>query len=111
MPNDPSEPVFQTEHAGWRVRGTRVSLDSVIYAHREGLSPVEIAHEFTTLTPALVEEVLAYYGRNRDAFDANLVQQENRWEELRKQSQEQNPELYARLRTARATLANRKESE
>ena len=46
---------------GYWVAGTRVSLDSVVYAFLEGLSPESIVDSFETLTLEQVYGALAYY--------------------------------------------------
>jgi uncharacterized protein (DUF433 family) len=44
-----------------RITGTRVSLDSVIFAFKEGSTPEEIAHQYTTLDLADVYTVISFY--------------------------------------------------
>jgi len=49
-----------------RVNGTRVSLDSVIFAFNEGSTPEEIAQQYTTLNLADIYAVISYYLQNQD---------------------------------------------
>jgi uncharacterized protein (DUF433 family) len=42
-----------------RVNGTRVSLDSVIFAFNEGSTPEEIAQQYTTLNLADIYAVIS----------------------------------------------------
>lgn len=55
------------DHAGvLRVNGTRVSLDSVIFAFNEGSTPEEIAQQYTTLNLADIYAVISYHLQNQD---------------------------------------------
>lgn len=59
---------------GWYVRDSRVSLDSIIYSFREGLSPEAIAREcFPTLSLEQVYGAITGYLANRAEFDAYLA--------------------------------------
>jgi uncharacterized protein (DUF433 family) len=49
-----------------RVNGTRVSLDSVIFAFNQGSTPEEIAQQYTTLNLADIYAVISYYLQNHD---------------------------------------------
>lgn len=59
---------------GYWVADTRVSLDSVVYAFLEGLSPESIVDSFETLTLEQVYGALAYYLGHRAEVDAYLKQ-------------------------------------
>lgn len=59
------------------IAGSRVSLESVILAFRDGLSPETIAAEcFPALTLEQVYGAIAYYLGNRPILDAYLRQME-----------------------------------
>jgi uncharacterized protein (DUF433 family) len=45
---------FLTPDGGWRVTGSRVSLDSVVRCYWEGLSPEAIVDAFPSLSPEQV---------------------------------------------------------
>jgi len=64
--------VEQRDEAYW-IAGTRVSLDSVVYAFLEGLSPESIVDSFDMLTLEEVFGVLAFYLGHRDEIDAYLT--------------------------------------
>ena len=73
MPSTQIEPVLyasQTPDGGWRVAGSRVSLDSIIYAHREARTPEQIVESFPTLSLEQVHGAIAFYLRHRDLLDA-----------------------------------------
>ena len=59
----------------WRIKGTRVSVDSVLHAfNNDGASPEEIAWQFDTLDLKKVYAVIKYYLHNRDQVDNYLVE-------------------------------------
>jgi len=86
---------------GYWIAGTRVSLDSVVYAFLEGLSPESIVDSFETLTLEQVYSALAYYLRHRIEIDAYLKQSEAAFDELCRQARETHPLLYKKLDEAR----------
>jgi len=57
---------YVTEVDGaYRITGTRVSLDSVVYGWLSGLSPESIVDSYPVLTLEEVHGALAYYLGNR----------------------------------------------
>jgi uncharacterized protein (DUF433 family) len=82
-----------------RVAGTRVSLDSIIYAFDEGATPEEMAQAFPTLDLAAIYSVISYYLQNRAEVAQYLEQREAQREEMKKEIEAQfNPHgLRARL--------------
>ena len=91
--------VAQTPEGGWRVRGTRVSLDSVVHAYREGLTPEAIAGEFPSLSLERIHGAIAFYLRNQEVVDRCLVEQAGRRERMRKESEAANRDLLTGLRS------------
>ena len=77
--------LYQDETAAIRVDQTRVTLDAVVFAFREGASPEEIASRFPDLTLAAVYSAIAFYLQNRLDVDAYLGQRESRAADLRQQ--------------------------
>ena len=86
---------------GYWIAGTRVSLDSVVSAFLEGLSPESIADSFEMLTLEQVFGTLAYYLRNRAEVDAYLQQSEADFDEVCHRLREAHPLLYQKLDAAR----------
>lgn len=68
-----------------RVTGTRVSLDSIIYAFDEGATPEEIAQAFPTLDLAVIYSILGYYLQNRAEVEQYLEQRKAQRQELREE--------------------------
>lgn len=85
----------------YRIAGTRVSLDSVVYAWRQGEAPEGIVDCYPSLTLEQVYGALAFYLANREEIDEYLRQGKLEFEKMRQQSWEdirQNkPLLYQKL--------------
>jgi len=69
------EVLSQDTHGIWRVSGTRVSLDSLIYAFWDGSSPEAIAEQFDSVPLADIYLALGYYLKNREEMDSYLQEQ------------------------------------
>ncbi len=80
-------PLSADEAGVLRVAGTRVSLDSVIYAFDEGATPEEIAQDFPTLELASVYSIISYYLQNRAEVEFYLAQRAVEREELKKETE------------------------
>src|SRR5690242_6622180 len=92
------EYVERTPEGGWRLTGTRVSLDSVVYLFLEGASPEEIVSQFPVLSLEQVYGTITFYLRRRDEVDSWLSEEGERWEELRRQQAGKMDPLLDRLR-------------
>lgn len=68
-----------------RVGGTRVSLDSVIYAFNEGSTPEEIVQQYTTLDLADVYAVISYYLQHRGEVNEYLAARRAQRDEIRRE--------------------------
>ncbi len=66
-----------------RIGSTRVSLDSVIHAFKQGLSPEEIALDFDSLTLSDVYSAISYYLQNKDEVEAYLAKRAAQDKQLR----------------------------
>jgi len=80
--------VTQTD-GGYRITGTRVSLDSVVYAWMGGLSPESIVDSFPSLTLEQVHGALAFYLANQEEIDNYIRQGETEFNELRQKLSQQ----------------------
>lgn len=76
-------PLTTTAQGVVLVSGTRVPLETVIWAFSQGATPEEIAQDFPTLSLANVYSVVAYYLSNRDEVDAYVATQSARSAEVR----------------------------
>jgi uncharacterized protein (DUF433 family) len=102
-----SEQYVEERNGGYLVRGTRVSLDSVVSAFLDGLSPETIASEcFPVLSLEQVYGAIAYYLGHRAAVDEYLRASEAEEEAFARRLRETDPRvrrLDALLRSAEAT--------
>ena len=72
-----------------RVNGTRVSLDSVIFAFNEGSTPEEIAQQYTTLNLADIYAVISYYLQNQADVSQYLERRKTQRAELKEEIESQ----------------------
>ena len=88
-----SEPVpLKADAAGVvRVGGTRVPLDSVIFAFNQGTTAEEIVQQYPSLDLADVYAVISYYLRRRDEVEAYLCQRQKQTDEVRRQNEARFP--------------------
>src|SRR5215475_8732678 len=86
---------------GYWVTGTRVSLDSLVYAFREGQTAESLAQSFPVLTLEQVYGAIAYYLANRNVIDAYLIEQEGASTKLQQDLRQRDPMFYQKLADAR----------
>jgi uncharacterized protein (DUF433 family) len=97
---------IEERDGGYYVAGTRVSLDSVAYAFRDGESPETIQQNFPSLTLEQVYGAIAFYLGRQDEVDANIRQGEEEVHRLAPPLQQRKPEAYTRLQRAREQMAS-----
>jgi uncharacterized protein (DUF433 family) len=85
----------------YRIADTRVSLDSLVYLFREGMSAESMVDSYPALTLEQVHGALAFYLANQNEIDAYLIEGHRATESQHKQSKRSNAELIARLQRAR----------
>ncbi len=84
------------------VAGTRSSLDSIVYAFRNGLPPESIVQSFPLLTLEQVYGAMAYYLAHRAEIDAYLAAEEAEFDAMLQPLQATDPSLYSKLILAKA---------
>jgi uncharacterized protein (DUF433 family) len=91
----------EKREGGYWIVGTRISLDSIVYAFRRGASPETIKGSFPILTLEQVYGAITFYLSKQSEIDDYLRQSEVEYEAARHANHEQlrrdNPDLYARL--------------
>jgi uncharacterized protein (DUF433 family) len=97
-------PLDETEQGGVRVRGTRVSLDSVIHAYNSGATPEDIIRSFTTLKLRDVYAVITYYLDYKDVVEAYIARRQEEADEIRRKFEA----LYPLGQSLQAKMAARK---
>lgn len=86
----------------YRLVGSRVSLDSIVYSFKVHRSPERIVHSFPTLSLEQVYGAITFYLANQDTVDTYLQEGEAEFSRLRDESYQSNAALYAKLGTAKA---------
>lgn len=97
----PKSYVEYRNDAYW-VEGTRISLDSIVYAFQKGLSPESIVQSFPLLTLEQVYGAIAFYLANRAEIDVYLAAEEKAFDAMPQPLQTADPALYSKLMAAKA---------
>ena len=96
------EPYIEYRDRGYWIAASRVSLDSVVLAFLDGLSPETIAAEcFPVLTLEQVYGAITYYLAHRDEIDAYLRQADAEFDALRQATHTADPAFAEKLARAR----------
>jgi uncharacterized protein (DUF433 family) len=85
----------------YRVADTRVSLDSLVYLFREGLSAESMVESYSALTLEQVHGALAFYLGNHKEIDEYLAEGRRAAHAQHEESRKTNAELIAKLQRAR----------
>jgi uncharacterized protein (DUF433 family) len=86
---------------GYWITGTRVSLDSIVYAFLGGQTAESIAQSFPVLMLEQVYGGITFYLAHRSEIDAYLARERARFEELRHAAHTADPMFYKKLAGAR----------
>ncbi len=92
---------IEQQDGTYKISGTRVSLDSVVYAYLRGASPESIQRSFPSLTLEQVHGSLAFYLSRKLEVDEYLAAGEAEFENLNRVSRERHADWYAKLRRVR----------
>lgn len=96
-----SKEYVEQQDGAYRVAGTRVSLDSVVYAFRRGASPESIQRSYPLLTLEQIYGAIAFYLAHEEEIDRYLSAGEEEFAETRRAQREAHPEWHERLERAR----------
>ena len=97
-----SERAYVEQHdGGYRIEGTRVSLDSIVYAFLNGQTAESIAQSFPVLSLEQVYGAIAFYLAHRSQIDDYLTQGRNEFERQYEASRSIDPEFYRKLEDLR----------
>jgi uncharacterized protein (DUF433 family) len=89
---------------GLYVAGSRVSLASIIYAFRDGVSPESIRQSFPTLSLAQVYGAIAFYLNHPQESEAELQDLDKKLADLERSGPPPSQEMQKRLDEARRRL-------
>ena len=87
------------------IRATRITLDSIVYAFREGCSAEAIREDFEGISLAQVYGAIAFYLDHQAELDVYLALRGAEWAELERQGNPPSPELRARIERARESMS------
>ena len=102
MPLVEAKTYIDYRNGGYWIANTRISLDSIVYAYRQGHSPESILQSFPLLTLEQVYGAIAFYLANRPEIDAYLAAEEAAYEAMPQPLQTTAPSLYGKLLSAKA---------
>src|SRR5687767_2238834 len=74
-----TDPFIDERNGGYYIKGTRISLDSVVYSFERGNSPEDIQKEFPLLTLPQIYRAIACYIENKDEIKQYLEAEQRRW--------------------------------
>jgi uncharacterized protein (DUF433 family) len=94
----------ELKEGAYRVGGTRVSLDSVVYEFQSGASPECIQRSYPALTLEQVYGAITYYLGNQETVDQYLIEGEKEFEKFQQASREKDPAWYEKMEKARKEL-------
>lgn len=80
-------PLVTGEDGAMRVDATRVALDTVVAAFREGATAEEIVQQYPTLQLADVYSVIGCYLRHQAEVDAYLRDRKHQADEVRQENE------------------------
>lgn len=86
---------------GFYIAGTRVSLDSIVYAFLHGETAEAIAQSFPTLALEQVYGAIAFYLANSERIDGYLAGRRADYEAKREAARRADPMFYEKLAQAR----------
>ncbi|MBS1833375.1 MAG: DUF433 domain-containing protein [Acidobacteria bacterium] len=89
---------IEERNGGLYVKGKRVSLDSIVYAFKNGDSPQTIVQDFYTLSLADVYGAISHYLDNTSEVEAYLLRQQELSNKMREQAGPPHVDLKARAR-------------
>lgn len=94
-------PYVEQREGAYGIFGTRVSLDSIVYAFLDGQSAEAIAQAFPVLSLEQVYGAIAFYLGHREQVDTYLAAQREDYEAKRAAARAADPAFYRKLAEAR----------
>lgn len=85
------------EHGVYRVGSTRVMLDGVVAAFKEGCTPETIMQSYRALSLEDAYGAIAFYLSNKNQVEEYLNRQQAKWERLRADQDRDPPPVLKRL--------------
>ena len=102
-----SREYVEKRDAGYYIQGSRVSLDSIVYAFLDGASPESILQSFPSLSLEQIYGTITFYLAHREEVEAYLDQTAKLWESARQHQDTPSAQLQERLARARQEMLSR----
>ncbi len=96
-----SDAYVEQRDGAYTVAGTRVSLDSIVYAFLSGQSAETIAQAFPVLNLEQVYGAITYYLAHRDDVDRYLESRRQDFDAARQAARDGDPMFYQKLTDAK----------
>jgi uncharacterized protein (DUF433 family) len=97
---------LREEPAGtYRIGTSRVTLDVMMSAYKNGSTPEQIVEDFDSLKLSDVYHVIAYYHQNKEAVEAYLEEGERQAEMWQKKIEKEYPNTVLREKLVKAKKA------
>lgn len=101
-----SMPLVVTEHGTIRIKGSRVSLDSIVHHFKLGATAEQIVQSFPSLSLGEVYSSIAYYLTHRQEIEEYMQQQETAADAIQEQL-ESNPDYQTEIAELRSRMLGR----
>jgi uncharacterized protein (DUF433 family) len=92
-----SDAYIEQRDGVYTVAGTRISLDSIVYAFLSGQSAEAIAQAFPVLNLEQVYGAITYYLAHRDGVDRYLEDRRQDFDAARQAARDADPMFYQKL--------------
>src|SRR5437867_627270 len=96
-----SDGYIEQRDGAYIVAGSRVSLDSIVYAFLSGQSAEAIAQAFPALNLEQVYGAITYYLAHRDDVDRYLRSRQHDFDSARQAARDADPMFYQKLTDAK----------
>jgi uncharacterized protein (DUF433 family) len=97
-------PYVEQRDGSYYILGTRISLDSIVYAFLRGESPEGIVESFPAVSLEQGYGAIAFYLAHQEMVDAYLQKGRADFELMREEARRKHPALYAKLEAARRSM-------
>ena len=97
-----SKEYVEQRDGGYWIAGKRISLDSVVYAFRDGAAPESILRSFPLLTLEEIYGAITFYLSHQEQIDTYLSDGEIEFEQQRQRERESDPGFYRKFENAKA---------
>lgn len=101
---DDLTPLHQDDEGTIRVKGSRVTLDTLVTAFKAGRSAEDIHDSFPSVSVAQVRGIIAWYLNHQGEAEEYLLERYAAAEKLRDELRPRNAALYEKLRRRREQL-------